>query len=185
MAEHGTNWSVERNFLEKAQTRTVDGQAKVLKSLRPHYARNFTPSGGEPWQRDDLTVLRVTLRDMSPFDRKTFGELIDVARAVTKAANSMLGRDGGVDMPDIFLNFYRPGASTGEHRDSYTASTVAVGLSGSAELRIQEREEELALPLYATDALRLDNSAPLSERPMHSVVCTGDLPRVAIVNAER
>ncbi|MGH7194831.1 MAG: hypothetical protein ACREJM_15045, partial [Candidatus Saccharimonadales bacterium] len=119
----GRNWHIERGFLSREQARRAESGAVVLKSLRPSYVRGFEPPNKDR-QRGELVVLRVAFREMSDSDRETFAGLIDVAHAVNRAADAMAGREREPE-EEIFLNFYRPGASTSEHKDRQTDTTVA------------------------------------------------------------
>lgn len=190
----GRNWHIEQGFLDFEKARKADTQASILKSVHPDYVRGFKPPSKVGWgsarstrERDGLMVLRVALRQMPDADRETFGDLIDVAHAVNRAADAMAGRERE-PAEEIFLNFYRPGASTGDHRDRETDTTVAVGLSGMANAYIRDPatgEWQPPIFLHPTDALFLDSTVPMDERPLHRVECTSVIPRIAVVNAAR
>lgn len=178
-----TNWSVERGLVDTAQARIAAVQAKVLQRLNPDYVEVFEPDD-RSWEAGRLSVLHVAFKGMSPAERADFAQLLAVSDAAHRRAAAITGKYWFDAEQEIFLNFYEPGASTRLHRDAHTRATVAVGLVGEGKVSIGDPRDRTVF-LDPADALILDNTVPVEDRPVHEVECLGDLPRIALVNATR
>ncbi len=180
----GKHWEIRRELIDPDRVLEASIQAEELRESRPGYVEEFEPPDIS-WD-DGLQVLRVMLEHMPEDDREAFSTLVGVAQTVNEIADAIVGEPISDGEGAVFLNFYEPGAATREHRDRYTAATVALGLSGVAKAHIRDSVDQMWLPpipLYPTDAFCLDNTVPLGERPLHILRATLEAPRIAIVNA--
>ncbi len=180
----GKHWEIRRELVSPDSALEASIQAEELREFWPDYIEEFEPPD-RSWD-DGLQVLRVMLEHMPEDDRETFSALVGMAQTVNEIADAIVGKPISDGEGAVFLNFYEPGAATRKHRDSYTAATVALGLSGVAQANMRDSVDQTWLPpipLYPTDALCLDNTVPLGERPLHILRATLEAPRIAIVNA--
>lgn len=181
----GEPWHVERRFLEPGQALSAAEQARRLQERAPDYVEDFQPATQGP--DSDITVLKVILEGMPAEDRQKFADLFAVAATVNAEAARLAGTAETLTGEEpVFLNFYKRGAATGAHRDEYTPTTVAVGLSGMASAYIWDSARgawRWPTVLAPTDALCLDNRGQESERPLHIVKGFQGASRISIVNA--